>query len=507
MKRLTVFVVLAIIATAAATAQLTITGTSPVNNATNVASATTISITFSAPIDSSSLMETERGVFTNIDTIAMTGLSPDKRTVTYAAHLTPGRAHYILFYYVKAASGDDLTAPYVFYFTTAASFPAFSVSGTIDAGSSGVDPANCLVVLTDAPIAGGGGGKPSLIIGGVSTAGGAFTIPYVNNGTYYPIAVKDSDHDGEINPSLSGDPFVQGAPCTVAGTNVTGIVLHLAKLQPISFRAALDTIAAAELTLPLDRSLRAMSCYEPDSLGLSGEWKFSYLIPSRPSGARLYVSPMGCEFDSLDMWERQTLAQCRPLTNLAGAAEASAFLTLCEDAGGRAFRTQPMGDTIEFHRYLNLGDLRWNKFWGMITDTSKNYWGAVYWWGHTTDSMWIQQKIMRFLGDFQTGAILRTTEVRPSDDPTVPERASLTQNYPNPFNPSTMVAFSIPSAQEITLVVYNLLGERVAVLADGLFARGSYNVEINGTGWPSGMYFCVLQTSNAPMVRKMVLMR
>lgn len=496
MKRLALLLFLVALAITTATAQLTISSTSPANNATGVAAVTTISITFSAAIDSSILQQSDRGVFTNIDTISMTGLSPDKRTITYAAHLTPGRTHYILYYLVEAASGADMTTPYVFYFTTAASFPSASVSGTIDAGSSGIDPANCLVVLTDAPIT--GGGEPNLIIGGVSTAGGAFTIPYVNNGTYYPIAVKDADLDGQINPSSSGDPFVQGSPCTVAGTNVTGVVLHLVKLLPISFRAALDSIAVAEALLPVDRSLRAMGCYDPDSLGLSGEWRFSYFIPSRPSGARLYVGPMGCEFDSVDMWERQTLTHCRPITNIAGAADASAFLTQCENAGGYAFRTQPMGDTIEFHRYLNLGDLRWNEFSDMITDTSRNYWGGAYWWGHTTDTMWIQKKIMRFLGDFQTGEILKTTEVRPSDAATVPEQATLTQNYPNPFNPSTMVAFSIPSTQEVTLTVYNLLGERVAVLADGIFAREAMMYRSTGQ---VGRRVSISASSRRPMRR------
>ncbi|MBK7258216.1 MAG: T9SS type A sorting domain-containing protein [Ignavibacteriae bacterium] len=505
MKRLALMLFLSAVAISTATAQLTITSTVPANDATSVAAATTISITFSAAIDSSILAYPDRGVFTNVDTIQVIGLSPDKRTISYSAHLTPGRAHYIVYYYVKAASGAALTAPHIFYFTTAASFPAPSVSGTVQAGSSGVDPANCLVVLTDGPIS--GGGKPNLMLGGVSTTGGAFTIPHVANGTYYPVAVKDIDQDGEINPESSGDPFVQGGAFTVADANVTGVLLELARIQPLSFRTACDSATAAAATLPADRSLRRLSCYDPDSLGLSGDWNFEYHIPSRPSGARLRVGPMGCEIDSLDMWTRQSIAQARPLSDLASAAEASTFLTNCENAGGNAFRTQPMGDTIEFSRHLNLGDLRWNEFSYMITDTSKNYWAASYWWGHSNDSMWIQKKVMRFLGDFQTGAILKTTEVRPSDEATVPEQATLTQNYPNPFNPSTMVAFSIPSTQEVTLTVYNLLGERVAVLADGIFARGSYDVQINGAGWPSGVYFCILQTSNAPMVRKMVLMK
>ena len=503
MKHLAVLAVLAMTITMAATAQLSITSTVPANNATNVSAVTTISITFSAAIDSSILSHLDSGVFTNVDTIQVIGLSPDKRTISFSAHLTPGRAHYIAYYYVKAASGADLTSPHVFYFTTAASFPTASVSGTIQAGTSGVDPAGCLVVLSDGPI---GQGQPNLIIGAASTAGGTFSIPYVANGGYYPIATKDVDHNGEIDPGLGIDPIVQGDSITVTGASISGIVLPLTKMMPLGFRAAYDTALVCAATLPPDRTLKMISCYDPDSLGYSSEWNFDFTMPSRPEGVRLRVSPMSRDYDSLDMWNRESMGKCRALTNVAGAAELTTFMAQCENAGGRAYRTQPE-DTLTFHRYFMLGDVRWNEFFNLVTDTTKSYWASSYWWGITTDTMWFQKKIMRFLGDFQTGAILKTTEVRPSDDPTVPEQATLTQNYPNPFNPSTAVTFSLPSAQEVSLVVCNVLGEQVAVLADGVFARGNYEVRIDGTQWASGIYFCTLRTARATLTTKMVLMK
>lgn len=506
MKHVTFCFVLAIVAAATATAQLTITSTSPVNHATNVAGSTTISITFSAALDTTILVNTRRGMFTSIDTIKGMSLSPDKRTLNYTVGLAAGKAHYLVLYYVKAASGAPLTTPYIFYFTRDASFPASSVSGTVYAGGSGIDPSGSMVILTDKMV-GGDSGEPNLIMGAIATAGGTFTIPYVKNGGYYPLATKDLNQDGEINPDLGADPLAIGDSITVTGSNVTGVSLALAKAEPMTFHQACDSAMVMATTLPVDRSLRMVAGYEVDSLGKSGDWSFHYIIPSRPAGAKIEIGGMKDRIDSLDNWMQMSLKQAHPISNLAQAADATTFITNCENGGGRAFRTQPMGDTVQFHNYINLGDARWNEFWNLVTDTSKNYWAASYWWGTTTDTSWVQKKVMKFLGDFQTGVILRTTEVRPIDDVLLPERMTLTPNYPNPFNPSTTLSFSIPGTQDVSLRVFNILGEQVATLADGIYARGTYSVRFSADDMPSGVYITVLRSAGSTLVQKMMLMK
>jgi hypothetical protein len=433
-------------------------------------------------------------------------LSPDKQTLNYVVGLTAGRAHYIMFYYVKAASGATLTTPYIFYFTRDATFPTTSVSGTVIAGGSGVDPSGCMVVLTDQAI-GGSSGEPNLVMGTVASAGGAFTIPYVKNGGYFPIATKDFNHDGDIKPEKGGDPLAVGDSITVSGTNITGVLLALAQFEPMTFHHACDTAMVTAGSLPVDRSLRMMTGYELDTLGRGTDWTFHYIIPSQPAGAAIRVGGMNIRIDTLDGWMRQSLVQARPISNLAQAADAATFILNCENGGGRAFRTQPMGDTVGFHNNVNLGDARWNEFWSMNSDTSKNYWAASYWWGITTDSSWIQRKVMKFLGDFQTGAILRTTDVRPVDDALLPERITLAPNYPNPFNPSTTLSFSIPGTQDVSLRVFNILGEQMATLADGIYARGVYSVRFTADDMPSGVYITVLRSGGSMLVQKMMLMR
>jgi hypothetical protein len=90
---------------------------------------------------------------------------------------------------------------------------------------------------------------------------------------------------------------------------------------------------------------------------------------------------------------------------------------------------------------------------------------------------------------------------------TAPTDLSLMQNYPNPFNPNTMITFGLPERSEVRLVVYSVLGEIVAELADGVFNAGYHTVQFNGERLASGVYYYRLQTSTTVRTRQMLLMR
>ena len=83
----------------------------------------------------------------------------------------------------------------------------------------------------------------------------------------------------------------------------------------------------------------------------------------------------------------------------------------------------------------------------------------------------------------------------------------LSQNYPNPFNPSTTIKYQIPELSFVTLKVYDVLGIEVATLINGEKPVGSYEVEFDGTGLPSGVYFYRLKTGSYFQTRKMVLLK
>lgn len=83
----------------------------------------------------------------------------------------------------------------------------------------------------------------------------------------------------------------------------------------------------------------------------------------------------------------------------------------------------------------------------------------------------------------------------------------LSQNYPNPFNPTTGIAFEISSASHVTLRVYNLLGQQVAELVNGLLPAGRRDVRFNARTFSSGVYFYKLSAGEFVQTRKMVLSR
>ena len=84
---------------------------------------------------------------------------------------------------------------------------------------------------------------------------------------------------------------------------------------------------------------------------------------------------------------------------------------------------------------------------------------------------------------------------------------NLKQNYPNPFNPSTKIEYSIPHSAFISLKVYNLLGEEVTTLYEGIKNAGNYSVEFNGAGLSSGIYFYRLKAENYMDTKKFVLLK
>jgi hypothetical protein len=83
----------------------------------------------------------------------------------------------------------------------------------------------------------------------------------------------------------------------------------------------------------------------------------------------------------------------------------------------------------------------------------------------------------------------------------------LLQNYPNPFNPSTTIYYSIPELSFATVKVYDVLGGEVAKLINEELPAGSYEIEFNAAGLPSGIYFYRLQAGSFVETKKMVLMK
>jgi photosystem II stability/assembly factor-like uncharacterized protein len=95
----------------------------------------------------------------------------------------------------------------------------------------------------------------------------------------------------------------------------------------------------------------------------------------------------------------------------------------------------------------------------------------------------------------------------PADpDAFIPE-FSLSQNYPNPFNPSTRIRFSIQRSENVSLIIYDILGSEIIRLIDNELNSGSYEVEFNGGGVSSGIYFYRLTAGEFSEIRKMMFIK
>ena len=101
---------------------------------------------------------------------------------------------------------------------------------------------------------------------------------------------------------------------------------------------------------------------------------------------------------------------------------------------------------------------------------------------------------------------MATYEGTPVKVDMVPSSFSLNQNYPNPFNPTTVVSFDVPKAVDYTLSVYNITGQEVAVYS-GTAEAGLVEIEVDGAGWSSGIYFYKLNAGDFSATKKMVMVK
>jgi hypothetical protein len=96
--------------------------------------------------------------------------------------------------------------------------------------------------------------------------------------------------------------------------------------------------------------------------------------------------------------------------------------------------------------------------------------------------------------------------VRPNDPP-LASTFSLDQNYPNPFNPGTMISYSLPERTNVSLAVFNSLGQQVANLVNGESEAGYHDVQFNASNLASGIYFYRLQAGSFVQTHKMMLLK
>jgi hypothetical protein len=106
-----------------------------------------------------------------------------------------------------------------------------------------------------------------------------------------------------------------------------------------------------------------------------------------------------------------------------------------------------------------------------------------------------------------SGVVIVQNPVGVDDEQLIADKFELMQNYPNPFNPSTNIQYAIIDRQFVSLKIFNILGDEVAILVNEEKDRGVYDVTFNAAGLSSGMYLYKLQAGSFVEMKKMILLR
>lgn len=492
----------------ALSAQFSVVSVQPVNNAVNVPTTVTLSMTFSEALDTVAMNKAHDVWFTNVDSMTAYGYSADLKT-TWSTHvLKPNTPYFMAFIWVKALSGAVITVPHVYYFTTGPTFPAATVSGTVSSGSTGVSPEHSIVGLsrvnfmkeeTD--------GSPPFAAWTNVNANGTFTVPYVPNGTYWPLAAKDADGNGEIDPEKGADAMAFSDSIVVNNAPVTGVNLTF-----FSFRPSLmhETVAAAESLaafLPPDKVLRMVQTWDADSVGRSSSWNHVYTAKGNSAVYSVRVGQFESRIDSMDdnNWNLQWLMMHKPVTGLAGAVASGTAMVNVENAGGRTFRQSPHPDTLGLNVEMTYSDHTYHDFWGQIPDTNAMYWSVLYILGVDYEPWRIDGK--KYLCSGTTGSVLFSGPLAVRNEPKAPDGFVLRPNYPNPFNPATTIEFTVPTDGVVRLTVYDALGREAAVLTDGFVRAGVHTVRFDASSLASGLYVARGSFNGRGSMVKMLLVR
>ena len=110
-------------------------------------------------------------------------------------------------------------------------------------------------------------------------------------------------------------------------------------------------------------------------------------------------------------------------------------------------------------------------------------------------------------GDVNVGALGASTTGVNNESANSPTTFALKQNYPNPFNPSTTIEYALPHDGLVTLTVFNIIGQSVRTLVNGVQTAGTHTIRFDASNLPSGVYLYKLQSGRMSNVGRMMLLK
>ncbi|MEW6751017.1 MAG: T9SS type A sorting domain-containing protein [Candidatus Latescibacterota bacterium] len=467
MKRISTTLSLAglLLGAGGALAEFTVLSSTPANGQVGVALSGTVSFTFSAPLDTSARFGESPYPLGLLSpdpatpiTIAGVEYSADLQTASFQVTHAPDTDFVWLLIGARSAAGEPLAEPLALNYTTAASAGPRSVSGRTTLATG--DMSGVLVALLPLPLF-SEEDSPVLVATVASAATGEYLLAGVRDGVCWPVAARDTDRDGVLDPSgvdLLGfyDPAGDGQPDSirVAGSDVVGIDMRLLQLfQPVTARSYLQTATQAAQQLAPDQELRAVVAHS-ETVGLDGAspfWGYQFYSAALGTVTQVVVSGMGVEVDTA--WTEESGPPPGRRALPADFADSDVAMAAAEAGGGAVFRAR----------------------YGVTRST---LYGGNPWWAFPDDP-----------------------------EAAAPQGFSLAQGYPNPFNAATTLAFTVPHAARVRLQVFDGLGREVATLVDGAVSPGRHAVRFAPTDLATGVYFCRLQAEGFVQTRRLVLAR
>jgi len=171
------------------------------------------------------------------------------------------------------------------------------------------------------------------------------------------------------------------------------------------------------------------------------------------------------------------------------------------------------GEYTEIGSYLTSNDLVGHGNTSVETKYSyvdcTVYNGLTYWYRLTDVDVNGTRSVHTPISAIPNSVSIEIKEFKTLD---TPENFELMQNYPNPFNPATIIKFHLPEDDDISLMIYNVLGKQIFTLYKGWLSAGSYElkwhgIDVSGRHVSAGTYFYALTSPNYNECRKMYLIR
>ena len=173
------------------------------------------------------------------------------------------------------------------------------------------------------------------------------------------------------------------------------------------------------------------------------------------------------------------------------------FLDWADVQGAQSYRVQVSEDTNFNNPIINQSGLSLSQH--QVTANLQN--NTLYYWraaaGNTSgygpwSSVWNFRTLIIGINKY-------------SND--IPKEFALYKNFPNPFNPVTKIKFDIPRLTETKITIYNILGKEIAVPLNRILEPGKYEIILDASNYPSGVYFYKLTTAAYTETKKMVLVK